>query len=157
MDDSPDFRFEVRVRAYAAVPGVLYAGIAGLIVGLTLAVPVLRQERWWVDTLTVGIPASLLFLVVWYGAAVVRGGVYRVEVRGGRLRVDSPSRRMFGPGFEVGLGAIDRLVVRASYDWPSEYEVWTPDGAFRVDAVCGAGLFDAIRRVRPDMPYEHRT
>ena len=157
MDDAPDFRFEVGARAYAAVPLALYAGVAGLAVGVTAAVPVLRREGWWVNALAVGVPAALLVVGAWYGPAAVRGGVYRAEVRGGRVRVDSPSRRVFGPGFDVGLAEIDLLVVRASYDGPGEYEVRTPGGAFRVDAVCGADLFDAIRRARPDVPYELRT
>jgi len=157
VDDTPDFRFEVSARAYVAVPLALYAGVAGLAVGATAADPVLRQERWWVGALAVGVPAALLALGAWYGPAAVRGGVYRAEVRGGRVRVDSPSRRVFGPGFEVGVGEIDRLVERVSYDGPGEYQVRTPAGAFRVDAVCGAGLFDAIRRARPGVPYERRT
>ncbi len=154
MGDTPDFLFTVSARAYAAVPLALSVAVAGLIIAATAGVPMLRQDQWWVGAVAVGVPATLLFLGAWFGVAAVRGGVYRVEVRCGRLRVDSPSRRVFGPSFEVDLGAIKRLVVRLNGDWPDEYEVRTPACAFRVDSVCGAGLFDAIRRVRPDIPYE---
>lgn len=157
MADAPDFRFEVSARAYAAVPLALCAGLAAVVVGATAAVPVLWREGWWVAGLAVGVPAALLVLGAWYGPVAVRGGAYRAEVRGGRVRVESPSRWAFGPGFEVGLGEIDGLVVRASHDGPDEFEVRTPSGAYRVDAVCGPGLFDAIRRARPDVPYEQRT
>jgi len=152
VGDSPDFRFETSARALAAVPLVLFAVVAALAVAATAVFPVLRQEEWWVKTLAVGVPAGLLFLGVWFGPAAVRGGVYRAEVRGGRVRVDSPSRRVFGPSIDVDLAEIERLVIRVHYDPPNEYELWTAAGAYRVDSICGADLFDAIRRVRPDVP-----
>jgi hypothetical protein len=61
---------------------------------------------------------------------------------------------LFGPGFEVDLAAIERLVVRSNGDWPDGYEVHTPAGAFRIDSVCGGDLFAVIRRVRPGVSYE---
>src|SRR5688500_2266035 len=104
MGDAPDFRFEVTARAYAAVPLAIYAGVAALAIGTTAAIPALRQEQWWVNTLSVGVPALTLFLGMWYGPAAVRGGVYRAQIRDGQVRVDSPSQRVFGPGFEAELG-----------------------------------------------------
>ena len=154
MGDPPDYLFQVSSRAYAAVPLALAGLVAGLVAAVTAAVPALRQDREWVAAVAVGVPAVLLAAGAWFGVAVVRGGVYRVEVQGGRLRVDSPSRRVFGPGFEVDLAAIERLLVRSNGDWPDEYEMHTPAGAFRIDSVCGGDLFEVIRRVRPGVPCE---
>ena len=157
MDDAPDFLFEVNARAYAAVPLVLSAAGVGLLVGLTYAVPGLRPERWWSDPVALAVLGTVLCICAWFGGAIFRGGVYRVTLRDRRLRVDSPSRLVFGAGFEVALDQIERLTVRASDDWPEKYEVRMPAGTFRVDAVCGKGLFDAIRRLRPDIAYERRV
>ena len=55
MGDTPDFLFTVRARRYAAVPLALFAGVAGLVVAVTAAVPALRQDRWWVGAVTVGV------------------------------------------------------------------------------------------------------
>ena len=154
LNDPPDFLFQVRAPAAAAIPLALAVGVVVLIAAVTAIVPALRQDRGWVVAVAIGGPTFLLAALAWFGEAVARGGVYRVEVRKGRLRVDSPSRRVFGPGFEVDLAAIQRLVVRPDGDWPEVYEVHTAAGAFRIDSVCGGDLFEVIRRVRPGVSCE---
>ncbi len=156
MDDEPDFLWEMSARSYAASNFVMFVGVAGLFVGLTFAVPGLRQEQRWVNAVEVIVPATLLFVGIGFGAVAVRGGTYRVVVCGGRLRVDSPCEWAFGPGFEVDLAEIERLVVRRNPDGPDGYEVRPAGGrACRVWSGCGDRLFEAIRRVRPDLAVEH--
>jgi hypothetical protein len=150
--DPSDYRFEVSARKMAAVPVVFYAAVAGLLAGLTAVVPFLREAGWWVTGLAVGAPVVTLGYAAWYGRALVRGGAYRAEVGGGRVRVESPSRWAFGPSFDVELGAIESLVVRHDPDGPGDYAVRTAAGTYRVDSVCGDDLFAAIRRARPDVP-----
>jgi hypothetical protein len=150
--DPPDFRFEVSARKMAAVPVLFFTAVAGLLAGLTAVVPFMREAGWWVYGLAVGAPVVILGYAAWNGRALVRGGVYRAEVGGGRVRVETPSRWAFGPSFDVGLGVIESLVVRHNPDGPDDYEVRTAVGNFRVDSVCGDDLFAAIRRARPDVP-----
>jgi hypothetical protein len=153
MDDTPDFLFEMSARAYAVGILVLFVVMAGLFVGLTFAVPGLRQERWWVDAQMVLIPVTLLIAGIWFVVRVARGGVYRAAIRQGRLRVDSPDSEEFGPSFEFELSAVARLVIWRNPDGGDRYEVWTVSGeAFRVYSGCGDGLFEAIRRLRPEVP-----
>jgi hypothetical protein len=92
---------------------------------------------------------------LWLVPLLVRGGVYRVVVAGGRLTVSSP-HWSFGPSFDVAVADIARVTFRHADDGPDWYEVHTAGGeAFDLSAAaCGGQAIEAVRRLRPDLPVE---
>ncbi|HMP04648.1 MAG TPA: hypothetical protein PKD86_14450 [Gemmatales bacterium] len=152
MTEPTDFRFELNARRYMRAPMIVYLAGLFLAVGLTWALPALWDDADWVRGLSF-FGVFILLGLGWYGAILLRGGTYRVEVRGGRLRVESPALWSFGPSFDVALDSIQRLHVSYPHDGDgNEFKVETTSGTFDVHAECGRELFAALRRLRPEMP-----
>lgn len=155
MSTKPDFLDESSARGHALVNlAGFFVALAVLGVVVWLFPVVAKGFRLWV---WIGLATVGFLLVAWavaYGRPLLRGGTYRVAVQGGRLRVDSPHRSL-GPSFDVALGEVERLVVRHDQDGPSGYEVHTRAGeAFEVNGFCAGRLFEAVRRLCPEIPTD---
>jgi hypothetical protein len=163
MSSGADFLHELDARGYAVFNLVTFFGVLVVLVGATFASGA-GELDWWVWTLAVIGGINLVFCVAVFVPLVVRGGTYRVAIKGDCLRVDSP-HRIFGRSFEVALPAVARLVVRKNDDGPDGHEVHTRTGqVFELDA-CFTGkhhlpaekLFEAIRRLHPQIPVEEQS
>jgi hypothetical protein len=149
MNEQPDFdcRCGTRVESLVAA-GCSLVVLAGFV---TVAVFVDFPGRpVWGAGLAVATAIWLGWLACGATPRVLRGRVYRVTVAGGRVRVDSPYPDL-GPGFDIPLAGVARLVTWRE-DGDDEYAVVTADGErLRVHRDCGPGLFEALRRLRPDL------
>ena len=147
-------------RAGGAPPwiGPLIPGTIMAWAGVKLR-PVLRRLEWteptfgrvWIGGLAVSGILGLGWVAAVCGPRIVKGGTYRVLIRGDRLRVSSPYAGL-GPSFEVALPAIARLVIAKDSEGDERFSVETGTGeSWRVHEGCGQKLFEAIRRLRPEV------
>jgi len=152
-----DFVEEMGGRTYALLNLGCFFGVVGIFAAVTLLIPgVIDHAKWWVIFWIAAGTLTLAVLAANLGPLLLRGGAYRVVAQDGWLRVDSP-HRCLGPSFAVALTAIARLVISKNSDSPDRYEVCTASGQnFEVNHVCGERVFEAIRRLRPEIPVELR-
>ena len=150
MSEKPEFLWELDARTNALVGvGCSLAAFVGFAL-LTLFTR-LKSEPEWIGGLAVSGILGLGWVAAVCGPRIVKGGTYRVLIRGDRLRVSSPYAGL-GPSFEVALPAIARLVIAKDSEGDERFSVETGTGeSWRVHEGCGQKLFEAIRRLRPEV------
>ena len=150
MSEKPEFLWELDARTNALVGvGCSLAAFVGFAL-LTLFTR-LKSEPVWIGGLAISGVLGLGWIAAVCGPRIVKGGTYRVLIRGDRLRVSSPYAGL-GPSFEVALPAIARLVIAKDSEGDERFSVETGTGeSWRVHAGCGQKLFEAIRRLRPEV------
>jgi hypothetical protein len=157
MSSQPDYLDETSGRTYALLnlgcAAVVWA--AGLLA--TLLIPGDWRQGCWTWAWGAAGALTLGYLTAYFWRFLRDGGTYRIVVRDGRLDVTSP-HRAFGPSFSVALADVERLVVRSDADGPAGHEVHTRAGrVYEIAAGCGERLFEALRRLRPDLAAEGPT
>lgn len=150
MSEKPEFLWELDARTNALVGvGCSLAAFVGFAL-LTLFTR-LKSEPVWIGGLAISGILGLGWIAAVCGPRIVKGGTYRVLIRGDRLRVSSPYAGL-GPSFEVALPAIARLVIAKDSEGDERFSVETGTGeSWRVHEGCGQKLFEAIRRLRPEV------
>jgi Protein of unknown function (DUF3592) len=156
--DEPDFRDEMGVRGYVlgnlgclVVFVVFFIAVAGL-----LPVALGGFGRWWAWFVAAFCGLGVAWTAAAHGPLLARGGVYRVVVRGGRLRVDSP-HPILGRSFDVPLAEVRRLVVRRVDEGEDRYEVHAgEEDVYEVRGPCARQLFEALAQVHPAAAVERR-
>ena len=150
MSEKPEFLWELDARTNALVGvGCSLAAFVGFAL-LTLFTR-LKSEPVWIGGLAISGILWLGWIAAVCGPRIVKGGTYRVLIRGDRLRVSSPYAGL-GPSFEVALPAIVRLVIAKDSEGDERFSVETGTGeSWRVHEGCGQKLFEAIRRLRPEV------
>ncbi len=150
MSEKPEFLWELDARTNALVGvGCSLAAFVGFAL-LTLFTR-LKSEPVWIGGLAISGVLGLGWIAAVCGPRIVEGGTYRVLIRGDRLRVSSPYAGL-GPSFEVALPAIARLVIAKDSEGDERFSVETGTGeSWRVHEGCGQKLFEAIRRLRPEV------
>ncbi len=150
MSEKPEFLWELDARSDALVGvGCSLAAFVGFAL-LTLFTR-LKSEPVWIRGLAISGILGLGWMAAVCGPRIVKGGTYRVLIRGDRLRVSSPYADL-GPSFEVALPAIARLVIAKNSEGDERFSVETDTGeSWRVHEGCGQKLFEAIRRLRPEV------
>jgi hypothetical protein len=154
----PDFRDEMGVRGYVlgnlgclvifvafffAVAGLLPVGLGGV-------------GRWWAWVVAAFCGLGVAWTAAAHAPLLARGGAYRVVVRDGRLRVDSP-HPILGRGFDVPLADVRRLVIRSVDEGEDRYEVHAgEEEVYEVKGPCARQLFEALRRLHPGAAVEGR-
>ena len=150
MSEKPEFLWELDARTNALVGvGCSLAAFVGF--ALLTLFSRLKSEPVWIGGLAISGILGLGWIAAVCGPRIVKGGTYRVLIRGDRLRVSSPYAGL-GPSFEVALPAIARLVIAKDSEGDERFSVETGTGeSWRVHEGCGQKLFEAIRRLRPEV------
>jgi hypothetical protein len=154
MSGKPDLLREMNARTHAIVLLLFFLAVWVAALVLVLAVP--GFPVWWACLWVAAASLTVIIIGATLGPLLVRGGAYRVVVQDDWLRVESPHHSL-GPSFAVALSSVVRLVTGASYDGPDYYQVHTRTGqAFPLEHGFGEAVFEAIRRLHPEVPVERR-
>jgi hypothetical protein len=166
MDGKPDFRYEKSALGHAACLLTIF-----LLVGWIVHVVPLPAdgevggrdwERWLTASTRIFGLAVLTFWLASFVALAIKGGVFRVVIQDGRLRVQSPFR-LFGTSFDLALPEIQRLVRREQAEGPILYEIHTHAGGVVLLPYSGFGfmpyhvanaVFATLHRLHPEIPIE---
>jgi hypothetical protein len=151
MSERRDILCEIGARTHGVVLLLFFA-----IAWVAAFVFALAWPGWWA---VLWIATATLTVVLVAGNVIplmIRGGTYRVVIEGPWLRAESPHPAL-GPCFAVALSTITKLVVQSSSEWADRYEVHTDSGGtFLLRTGVGEGVFQAIRRLHPEIPLERR-
>jgi hypothetical protein len=154
----PDFRDEMGARAYVLGSlGCLGAFLAGFVAVAGLLPVVLGFAPWWAWFVAGFCGLALVGFAATHVPLLVHGGTYRVVVQDGRLRVDSPHRRL-GASFEVPLPSVQRLVIWNASEGAARYEIHTCSGeVHELKHLFARRVFEAIQQLHPGVAVESRN